>query len=495
KQLAGTLEAKFRSSDIRKRCLDTPEATMRWVETQRFWCESMTRMFARLKADGRQVYAAQGRTDDFYTVANLGPVATVDGFNKRRVDGIDLARWARNADMQMFEEMQQPGMLESGVIFANTFGFRWAMAAGTRGGTLLYQSTDDVAADLSEAEVAAGGGGAFIQPGIGAPESRVRWRKFFRDHADLWDSGASWTKVGLLFWNDQVYYEHPAHLTMVQGLVRVLAETQVPFDIVTEEGLDTVGQYDTLIAPMLRYIDDAQIARLLDYAADGGRLAVVEPFGTDDKYARPRAADPLASIAATGSCAQHGKGQILRLRPKEVPARSSELHTLLEERANEFLLARDALNAARQAEIARGADLGAAFVSRIEQTFGLPLRWAPARTDPGVYLHAYRVPAKADRPERIVVHAVNYHIPIESAPKPSDPPGWASTRAGEPVAAENLRIAVPLPPGAQVERVEALSPTDTVQSVTWEMEPGRAILIVPSLRIYQALAINLKPCE
>ncbi|MDQ1256618.1 MAG: hypothetical protein QG656_1216, partial [Candidatus Hydrogenedentes bacterium] len=72
KQLAGTLEAKFGSSDIRKRCLATPEAMMRWVETQRFWCESMTRMFARLKADGRTVYAAQGRTDDFYTVANLG---------------------------------------------------------------------------------------------------------------------------------------------------------------------------------------------------------------------------------------------------------------------------------------------------------------------------------------------------------------------------------------------------------------------------------------
>ncbi len=59
---------------------------------------------------------------------------------------------------------------------------------------------------------------------------------FFAEHADLWQGGTSWARVGLLFWNDQVFYEHTAHLAMVHRLVQVLAEAQVPFDLVTEEG-------------------------------------------------------------------------------------------------------------------------------------------------------------------------------------------------------------------------------------------------------------------
>ena len=157
RELAELLHGKFASSDVRRRCCSTPKDLLLWVETQRFWCDSMAGLFAHLKAVGRAVFAERGRTDDFYTVANLGPMAEVDALNDRRVDGIDLVRWVPMADMQMFEEMQQPGTLESGVILSNVFAFRWAMGAGTRGGTLLYQATTDGAADLAYAEAAAGG--------------------------------------------------------------------------------------------------------------------------------------------------------------------------------------------------------------------------------------------------------------------------------------------------------------------------------------------------
>ena len=309
KYLAEILIAQFGSDDIKRRCCSDPKSMLLWVETQRFWCKSMAAMHARLKTIGRQAFAEKGRGGDFYTVANLGPVSTIDALNKRRVDGINLADWAKTSDMQMLEEMPQPGSLESGAIISNIFGFRWAMAAGTRVGTLLYQSTDDFAADLSNAEAAAGGGGAFIQAGTGAPESRRRWKKFFSDYANLWDNGESAACAGVLFWSDQVFYEFPEHFAVAKRLVHILSETQVPFDLIVEDSLAQLNRYDLVFAPMLRYLSDDQIAQLLEYARTGGNLVIIEPFGTEDQHARPRQGSVLPAIETKNGFQNAAYGQ------------------------------------------------------------------------------------------------------------------------------------------------------------------------------------------
>jgi len=458
----------------------------------------MAAAHARLKRVGRKCFAEHNRGDDFFTVANLGPVSTVDSLNKRRVNGIDLAHWAPMTDMQMFEEMPQPGSLESGVIISNIFAFRWAMAAGTRAGTLLYRSTDEFAADLSEAEVAAGGGGAFIQPGTNAPEARKRWKHFFSQHAALWDGGSSWARVGLLFWSDQVFYEYPEHLAMTYRLVHVLSETQTPFDMIAEKSQQSLNPYDVIIAPRLRYLDDSQIKKLMDYARGGGNLVVIEPFGSEDKYARPREADPLAKVGAkTGDFqpAVCGAGKILRLKPEWVPRRQSDFWCLMEERANAFVLMRKYLDQTRKADIEQGLDLGPQWVQRVEDALGLRLRWCPAGTDAGVYLHTYRIPARPGAPDMLVVHLVNYRLPVRlerETAEDEDQKIWIGTTSGEPVVAKNIPVTVPLPEGANVKSVQALSPTDGVGPVRWAVKNGRLTIRVKELRIYQALVIELQ---
>ncbi len=492
RELAGLLENKFGSADIRKRCCGTPRDLLLWVETQRFWCASMARLFARLKDVGREVFQEQGRHGDFYTVANLGSMATVDGFNKRRVDGIQLPHWAPTTDMQMFEEMLQPGMLESGVIISNVFAFRWAMGAGTKAGTLLYRATEDLGADLAHAEAAAGGGGAFIEAALEAPESRRRWRKFFAEQSGLWDGGESLAQVGVLCWTDQVLYELPEHYGMVRRLVNILSETQVPFDIVTEENPGDLSQYEVLLAPMLQYVDAPEIERLLDYARAGGKLVVIEPFGTHDKFARPRT-QPLLNDIRFGdlglSSATVGRGKVLRLSAAAVPQRRSDHWNLMEERGNDFALASEVLDPIRQEEQARGTDLGPAFIERIEKAFGVRLRWCPDDTDPGVYLHAYHVPSKGDRPERLVIHLVNYRMPIRV--KSGAPPSTL-TIATEPTPFGNLRIVMPLPAGATVKDVRAVSPTENVLYLQWTAEGGQLKVELDPLRVYQAIVADLR---
>jgi hypothetical protein len=496
RELAALLQQRFQTTDIRHRCCSTPRDLLLWVETQRFWCQSMASQFARLKRVGRIHYAEQGRGDDFYTVANLGSMITLDALNKRRVDAIDLVHWAPMTDLQMFEEVNQVGSLESGVIFSNIFAFRWAMAAGTHAGTLLYQVTDDVAADLAYAEVAAGGGGAFIQAGLAAPESRQRWKQFFADHADLWDDGNSWVEVGLLFWSDQVFYENTAHLASVRALVHVLSEHQIPFDIITEENINSIMPYQVVIAPQLYYLDESQIELLLNYTKTGGNLVIVEPFGVADKFARLRQSDPLKNICLTAGdfkTVSYGQGKMIRLKSEAIPQRQSDLWVLMEERANDFILARDFLNQARQADLNNGVDLGANFIQRLEQALALSLRWCPASTDPGIYLHAYRLPAKQSRPERIVIHAVNYRLPIvveQGHEANSTEP--LKTKAGQPVVFHNLHIKLPLPLHTKIQRVQTLSATDQPSSVKWHTEKDQVDLTLSQITIYQALIIELE---
>lgn len=497
-ELAELLKQRFGSADIRRRCRSNPRDLLLWVETQRFWCESVASTHARLKQVGQTVFSEQGRRDDFYTVANLGSMQTIDSLNKRRVDGIDLAHFAPMSDMQMFEEMPQPGSLESGAIISNIFAFRWAMAAGTRAGTLLYKSVEDGGADLSEAEAAAGGGGAFIQPGLLAPKSRERWKRFYDDRADLWKNGESAARVGLLFWSDQVFYEYPEHLAMAHRLVRILSETQIPFDLVVEAGLSHLSQYDVVFAPMLRYMDEAQIQQLLAYAESGGCLVVIDPFGTENRNTQPRLIPPLQKIDFSSKewrVGSYGQGKILNLQPEQIPPRQSEAWRLMEERSGAFVLANDFLNAARRSDLENHVDFGPLFVKQLEKTLHLTLRWCPPKTDAGIYLHPYLIPATEKQTERIVIHAVNYRIPILLAHelKEGDDPIWnAVTKSGEPTIQKNVRITVPLQKGQKIKNVQVFSPTDEIQPVRWASGSEGVSITLPALKVYQSVVIELR---
>ena len=248
---------------------------------------------------------------------------------------------------------------------------------------------------------------------------------------------------------------------------------------------------------MLLNLDASQIKALIAYANQGGNLVVVEPFGAEDKYARPRSMDPLAKLCPVSSGFRSvacGEGRILRLEEESVPKRQSDLWCLMEERANAFIRARDFLDKARKADLESGTDLGPQFVARLEESLGLRLRWCPPETDAGIFVQPYQIPAVPGRPARLVVHVVNYRVPIVLQNEVGDnaDPVWSPvTRAGKAVVARNLRITVPLSEGANVKSVQALSPTDKIRPVRWTVKNGRLTIRVKELRIYQALVIDL----
>ncbi|MBI4556912.1 MAG: beta-galactosidase trimerization domain-containing protein [Candidatus Hydrogenedentes bacterium] len=487
-ELAALLEERFGSSDIRRRCCGTPRDLLLWVENQRFWQQSMARMFEEMKEAGEQGRVEAGLTKRFFTISNDGPLSTIDCTNKRRVCSIDPQAYAAHVDLQMAEEMNQPGMLDCGVIVNNMFGFEWAQACGSKLGTLLYKANTDGAADLAIAEAAAGGGGAFIHPGITGPKARARWKDFFHSLPQLWEGCESYAKVGIVFLSDQNCYEHVDHQRMVHRLVRVFSETQVPFDLVSVLQKDVLARYDVLIVPELRYVSDEQIEVLREYAESGKKLILVGAFAECNEKAGAREARPFEALSKSG--------KVWLVPAGKVPERRSDLFNLMEERNNALPLAAAFAKRERAAELAEGRDLGPRFVEELEGVLGERLTWAAVPLDPGMYVNPFVHYGGGNGPDRIVLHLVNYHIPIKYRSNPdwsADEATWKTkTRSGTAKRRQPITLRVPVPSSKKIV-IKSFSPTDHVSPVKWKTRGDELILTVNGLEVYQAIEIHLAP--
>ena len=294
-----------------------------------------------------------------------------------------------------------------------------------------------------------------------------------------------------------MFYENTAHLAACHALAHIFSENQIPFDIVTEENLAGISNYHLLVVPRLRYMSAEQIEVLSTYTKAGGRLLIISPFASEDKQGFKQPANILIRPAAgqAGKAAvKHGKGLILWLDADDVPSRLSDFWALMEERGNDFSAARRYLNAAREKDLADGVDLGPAFIKRIERDLQMKLRWCAEETDDALYLHAYRQLAENGEKEKIILHAVNYHMPIrlvKEAGENEDPVWVNETRSAAPVPVRDLNITMPLPPDKKVISVFSESPTDNNQKIEWQQTGNSIKLAIDSLKIYRAIVLEM----
>jgi hypothetical protein len=162
--------------------------------------------------------------------------------------------------------------------------------------------------------------------------------------------------------------------------------------------------------------------------------------------------------------------------------------------AGAIFCAREYLNKARLADLAGKVDLGPRFVQRLEQALDIRLRWCPASTDSGVYVRAYQSSSDNSGAPRMIVHVVNYRVPIEvkaARERGANAMGAFVSRAGAPHTQRRLHITVPLPPGMVVKAIDAFSPTEPPSPVSWKMEGDSAAIEIRRVQIYQALVVTM----
>jgi len=436
-----------------------------WVETQSFWADSSAELLAAVAAEGRKT------NPKFFAVPNLGPLAHADGVQKRVGEGMNPFTWARATDLFLVEEMQRPGHVLGGYFIHNILQYKLAFAAGFRAGMLLYKSQDPAGIELSMAEAGAGGGGALIQGGYKAPESRRKYRRFFDQNRDLWDGYESLADVAVVFDYDQLYWLNRSNLQAAYRLVDYLSERHILFDLVTPAQVASgkLSRYQAVVTPSLKYLSGAALSALREYRARGGVWIDAGDSG------RLSDAGELRTSSAGASAAFRDLDELI-----EYPRFA--VYLLKEDDANEINEITVTLKAVLEGE----NPLPPSRVKRdlqalIEEKSKRPLAVVAGDRMAGVRVAAYR--RGSVQGEKTVAHFVNYNCQMALDAKEN----W--NLSPQPVREIQARL-----PARGVKSVRCIDPDGAPpQQLAFTQKGATVEFTVPEVRIYKIVEINGRP--
>ena len=399
--------------------LGKPGDGLLWFETARFRACAMGRLFAELRDVGRK------HVDGFFVTVNNSPMSTIEAFYTRRDCGQGLAYVHDSCDAVMFEEMQQPGRFGMDRICDCILQFKYALAHGATGVTLLYNATDHDGNMLSNAEAAAAGGGAFVQPGLGRMPEMAFWGDWFQDHAELYAGKESVHDVGVLFFADQMYWENREHIEAAYRLRTALSDSHILFDFLVEPHFtpEDVASFGVVIVPHVRHMSRAQMDVLAGYVANDGRAVIIGECGTFDERGKQHE-QPLRTLLDPHSeRVRHVEGYA-----DLVPDRGDEMYELSEELTNSWGSGppdlTDRAASVDEAQSARNYPL----VDVLRALTGERLTFLGDTVPYTLRVDAYRDTVGGS----IIVHLVNYDLPVT---------GRATS--GPPIPARDVHLAVP----------------------------------------------------
>ncbi|MBD3293518.1 MAG: hypothetical protein GF393_11380 [Armatimonadia bacterium] len=426
------------------------EPTLGWAESRRFWRESIYDHQQAMKRAGEEV------NDRFILFPN-------GGHNRPETVSISF----RDTDYVMYELSigdygTNPGLVRSRIvddIYMNirnhhiwqlkyTQATREGVAALllTRGGypsSRAAWALNPLTAALGNAEAAAFGSGSgfLLRPRWDEYDEVLnRYRAFFEENAEAYTGLLPHAQVGIAAFGDQDFYEHSRHIEAVERLADELSAEHVLFDLITEDlfTAEHLAQFDAVVFADIKYASPDQIAALASYVDGGGHAVVFGETPTHDMRMQPLSA---ADIPAAMRPAEIGGD------PGAMRAADAGFWTRRERMPLEGLVA-----------LIRGNG---------------PALNCASDAGPGVRLNAFAAPDGS----RMTLHVLNYDTPLGADP-------------AKLVPKEDLAVSVPLPEGAEVASVRALSPDAAAREVPWRVGDGRLEITLPTLEVYSLLRIE-----
>lgn len=399
--------------------LGKPGDGLLWFETARFRACAMGKLFAELRDVGRR------HVKDFFVIVNNSPMSSVDAFYARRKCGHGLAHLHSSCEAVLFEEMQQPGRFGIDRLCDSVLQLKYALAHGATGVTLLYNATDHDGNMLSNAEAAAGGGGAFVQPGLGRTAEMHLWGEWFRKHAAMYENKESVHHVGVLFFAEQMYWEDRSHVQSVYRLRMALSDNHILFDFLVEPHFEPadLASFEAIIVPHVQYVSREQVSALRAYLDGGGRLLLVGGCGLYDERGSRRERS-LQEVLGEYRDRVHFCDELDAL----VPSRDRELYELPEEEVNAWgggpPPLPDRIATLQEAQSARNYPL----LDVLDKLTGRRLAFLGHDAPYTLRVNAYRDTTDG----RILIHMVNYDVPV-----------IARGKSGPPRPARNIRVNQP----------------------------------------------------
>ena len=417
------------------------------VELQRFWCKTVHDELAAIKRIGTEEL---GR--EFIVFPNGGRPAYIQ-------DALE------DTDFVMFEKSRgdygtHPGLvfcpllgdLKMRVINDNIFEYTFVRSLRERVRPVILSrpgyphskpwlrlNLDAARLGMAECAAFSGGGGFLLRPRFDIYRDALNeYREFFEKHPDLYAGLLPYASTALLALPEQEWFGNPRHLAAVRRITPRLADAHVPFEFLSRRRFEALRfpQSRTVAALDARVLSDRQLAVLARFVNSGGTLVVTGAFGDVDEYLRPRPSlpAPFAAISHTrpGRKTTVGPGTMIRTTTDAALVKALSAETV--------------------------------GVSRDD---GNP-------TD-GVRLNLYRTPDG----NRVVLHIVNYNVPLGTAPAPVE-------------SVHGLHFRFPLPPKRRIVSARLLIPgTPSPIALDVTEKNDAVVLPIPAVRIYAVVDIRL----
>ncbi|MCL5006363.1 MAG: beta-galactosidase trimerization domain-containing protein [Acidobacteria bacterium] len=479
---------RFGTSDLSSFHLGYPGDGALWYDTQAFWAYSLGQFLKAVRDEGRKI------NPNFFVMTNEGPFAHLAGVASRVQGGKDPADWAPYTRLIMFEEMQRPGELGPHHFLDNILQYKIAFGLGFTAGTLLYYAQDPPGIELGMAEAAAGGGGALIQGGYREPGSRMKYRRFFEAHPELFKGYRSLADVALVFDYDQMYWSNFKNLFDTYVLSQYLSDHHIPYDVIPASQIvapQLRSRYRAVITPDLAYLSQKALAQLHEFAQGGGVWIDIGKSGQYDDAGVVRPLSPESFLDEST-----GKGSMIRVRRIENVAHVPRfaLYLLRESQANDLQEIVKLYKSTRIPEYPyppppkHYSDLQGLIKQKTGQSFSVI-------SDPhleGLRCNVWQ--KTADGTRVVTLHFVNYYTPIPTQARfvgqnyeLGGPPSDYASRILKDVHAQ-LRL-----PSGTVKSVTAFSPdSPKAPPVRYTVSNNEMRLTLPPIRTYEIVRIELQ---
>jgi len=426
-----------------------------WVETQRFWLETVRRHLAMI--------AARRHVKKFYVFPNGG---------EHRPQNIKLA--FRDTDYVMFERSvgqygTHPGLamfnvvedIYLKVINDNVFEYKYVEALRrnvrpmvlTRAGwprtqKWLRMNPDVAALGMAESAAFGNGGGFLLRAKSEFSEMLNRYRKFFERNADLYTGNRCWGVVGVAVFGEQNLYGNRRHIAQVKDATEQLLDAHIPFGYITEEHFmpEVLAEYELVLVPCIEYMSRSQAEVLLGFVENGGRALVAGECGKFDEKCVAREPSlvakmlpPMPEDEGQAASRRFGRGKVGLVR--------------------------------------RVLSSSGWLAGRVEELIGRN----PSVLDGSGDLRAVRVNVftRGDDAREYFVHLVNYNVPLGvDAPPPRE--------------FDDLRLSLQLPglPG-RVKAVCVCPESEKATKLEVKRKGDGISFVVPHLRIYKIVKLGL----
>jgi hypothetical protein len=442
-----------------------------WVETVRFRGERMASLFAELKEEGEK------HRKGFFVLPNLSPYQTVDGVWRRVGISHVFDKWAPVCPIIMFEEMQQPGLFVPGVVSSFTFQYKYAFANAARAGCLLYNAQDEGGVELAIAEAGAGGGGAFIQGGYACPEMRKEYRRFFAENKGVFRGYRPRSPVGLIFSYDEVAWGTKSHMEQTYRIADELMARHVLYDLVVDADLHRgkgLREHDVVVAAGLEHVSEPARQHLLDYVEDGGILVTAGDFNLGPLNDGGALETTLGGKGVSSTGFGRGKWLVVRDLSTVLPPATFELFMLSEDECNDIDVI---LSTARDSSPGRPPR---ELVKLLEDAAG-PLSIADCEDT--LRFNGYC--RQHEREETIVLHALNYNLPIRGR-----------GTSGPPVPSKRTRIRMPVGPEYQIREADLfMPPSGEPVSLSPQLDGSSLEFEIPEVEVYTVIRVKGSSAE